>query len=134
MGHAEYNPRKHSSITLRLLEPRTTELVRPSGKVTITGKCTEEEIKASAKKVARLVQRSGHQEAKFVDFRVSSVYAKASVFFPVRLDKLAAKWRRNALYEPEVYCGCVFKTRKPKCTYLITSGGKVMIGGCNSME
>lgn len=133
LRHAEYNPRKHSSITVRLLDPRTTALVRPSGKVNIVGKCNEELIKIAAKKVARLVQRCGHEQAKFVDFRVTSMYAKADLHFPVRLDKLAAKWRRNALYEPEIYCGCVFKTRKPKCTYLVTSGGKVMIGGCSTM-
>jgi len=133
LRHAEYNPRKHSSITVRLLNPRTTALVRPSGKVSVVGKCNEDLIKAAAKKIARLVQRCGHEDAKFANFRVTSMYAKADLHFPIRLDKLASKWRRNALYEPEVYCGCVFKTRKPKCTYLVTAGGKVMIGGCCTM-
>lgn len=133
LRHAEYNPRKHGSITVRLREPRTTALIRPSGKVSVVGACDEDLIKLSAKKVARLVQKCGHEDAKFADFKVTNLYARANVNFPVRLDKLAMKWRRHALYEPETYSGCVFKTRKPKCTYLVTSGGKVMIGGCKTV-
>mmetsp|Transcript_95651 Transcript_95651/g.150571 ORF Transcript_95651/g.150571 Transcript_95651/m.150571 type:complete len:356 (-) Transcript_95651:109-1176(-) len=134
LRHAEYNPRKHSSITLRLLEPRATALVRMSGKVSIVANCDKEAIKLGAKKVARLIQRAGQKDAKFVDFRVTSVGAQADMQFPIRVDKLAEKWRRNATYEPEVYSGCVFKTRVPPCTYLVTAGGKVKICGCKSLQ
>jgi transcription initiation factor TFIID TATA-box-binding protein len=134
LRHAEYNPRKHSSITLRLLEPRATALVRASGKVSIVANCTKEVIKQGAKKVARMIQRTGQQDVKFVDFRVTSVGAQADCLFPIRIDKLAEKWRRNAAYEPEVYSGCVFKTRVPPCTYLVTAGGKVKICGCQNMQ
>lgn len=134
LRHAEYNPRKHSSITLRLLEPRATALVRASGKVTIVANVDKETIKRGAKKVARLIQRTGQKDARFVDFRVTSVGAQADLLFPIRVDKLAAEWRRNAAYEPEIYSGCVFKTRVPPCTYLVTAGGKVKICGCQNMQ
>nr|AAL24503.1 TATA box-binding protein-like protein [Crypthecodinium cohnii] len=136
LRHAEYNPRKHSSLTLRLVEPRATAMVRSSGVVSITGVLDLDELKQSAKKVARLVQRSGegHEKVKFAGFTICSILAKASMGFPIRLDQLAAKWRRNALYEPELYCGCIFRTTRPKCTYLLTSGGKVMISGFRNME
>jgi len=133
LRNAEYNPRKQPCVTIRLRDSNTA-LVRPSGKVSLMGKCTEDEMKLSAKHIARLVQRCGHPQAKFVDFRISNIGAMADVQFPVRLDRLAMKWRHNATYEPEIYCGVVFKTRKPKCNYNITAGGKVKIGGCNSME
>jgi len=133
--NAEYNPRKHGSITVRLFDPRSTALVRAGGTVTISGKVTAEELKASAKKVARLVQRCGYEkEAKFAEFNVTSILCKADLNFPVRLEVLASRWRRNALYEPEIYCGCVFRTRHPRVTYLITAGGKVMISGLRKME
>lgn len=132
--HAEYNPRKHSSITVRLLDPRATAMVRASGVVTITGVTDQEQLKAAAKKVTRLIQRTGHDQAKFSGYAVCSVLAKATMDFPVRLDHLAAKYRRNALYEPELYCGCVFRTQRPRCTFLLTSGGKVMVSGFKSME
>mmetsp|Transcript_88306 Transcript_88306/g.248679 ORF Transcript_88306/g.248679 Transcript_88306/m.248679 type:complete len:289 (+) Transcript_88306:80-946(+) len=133
--NAEYNPRKHGSITLRLVEPRATALVRASGVCSITGsKISEEDLKASAKKVARLVQRCGHDDAKFVGYSVISVLCKANMHFPIRLDVLAMRWRRHAVYEPEMYCGCVFRTRQPKRTYLITAGGHVMISGCRNVD
>lgn len=133
--NAEYNPRKHGSITIRLFDPRTTALVRQSGVVTITGKVSEEALKSSAKKVARLVQRCGYQEQiRFADYAVTSMLCSADLRFPVRLDALATRWRRNALYEPEFFSNCVFRCRKPRVVYLVTAGGKVTISGLRKME
>lgn len=135
--HAEYNPRKHTSITVRLLNPRVTALVRHSGTVMLSSSaqsCSEEALKKSAKKVARLVQRAGNPTARFADYRISSILCKADLGFPVRLDQLATKFRRNALYEPEFFSNCVFRTKKPKCTYLITAGGKVSVSGLRTMD
>lgn len=129
LRHAEYNPRKHSSITIRMLEPRTVALVRQSGSVSITGTTDEHELKLAAKKVARLIQRAGVKDAKFAGYSISTMLCRSSMGFPVRLDALAARWRKHAIYEPELYCGCVFRTAQPRCTYLITAGGKVMISG-----
>ncbi|CAK9100243.1 TATA-box-binding protein (TATA sequence-binding protein) (TBP) (TATA-binding factor) (TATA-box factor) (Transcription initiation factor TFIID TBP subunit) [Durusdinium trenchii] len=72
--------------------------------------------------------------ARFADYGISSILCKADLGFPVRLDQLASKFRRNALYEPEFFCSCVFRTKKPKCTYLVTAGGKVSISGLRTME
>lgn len=131
---AEYNPRKHSSVSMRLRDPRATALVRASGKVSIAAKATEEELKSSAKKVARLIQRCGHEgKARFCSYRVVSILAKARFGFPVRLDALAEEWPRNAVYEPEVYCSCVFRTIEPKVSYNVTSGGMVTISGLREM-
>lgn len=133
LRNAEYNPRKQPCVCIRLRDGNTA-LVRASGKVSLMGKCNQEDIKLSSKHVARLIQKCGYPEAKFADFKVVNIGCVADVQFPVRLDRLASKWRRNATYEPEIYCGVVFKTKKPKCNYNITSGGKVKIGGCNTLE
>mmetsp|Transcript_46448 Transcript_46448/g.104395 ORF Transcript_46448/g.104395 Transcript_46448/m.104395 type:complete len:276 (+) Transcript_46448:56-883(+) len=127
--NAEYNPRKHPSVTIRLLDPRTTALVRTSGIVTLQGRADEEQLRNSAKKIARLVQRCGYPEAKFAEYAVTSIMAKVDLGFPIRLEALATKWRRNAMYEPEIFCSCVFRTRNPPACYLVSSGGKVVISG-----
>jgi len=134
LRNAEYNPRKCGSITVRMLEPRVVACIRTSGSCSITGTTDLQELKLAAKKVVRLIQRAGLEEAKFANYMITTMICKASMGFPVRLNELAAKWHRNALYEPELYCGCVFRTRKPKATYLVTAGGKVMISGCRNME
>eukprot|EP00931_Biecheleriopsis_adriatica_P052075 TRINITY_DN30262_c0_g1_i2.p1 TRINITY_DN30262_c0_g1~~TRINITY_DN30262_c0_g1_i2.p1 ORF type:complete len:322 (+),score=84.77 TRINITY_DN30262_c0_g1_i2:50-967(+) len=134
LRHAEYNPRKHTSITVRLFDPKATALVRASGIVQLSSSAVPgEELKRSAKKLARLVQRCGHEEAKFADYKVTSILCKADLKFPVRLEALASRFRKNALYEPEFFCSCVFRTRKPRCTYLVTAGGKVSISGLKTM-
>lgn len=135
LRHAEYNPRKHSSITVRLMEPKCTAMIGAQGSVVLIASLPEDELKRAAKRFARMVQRCGYEEeAKFADYRITSTLFKADLGFPVRLDLLAAKWRRNALYEPEFCCSCVFRTRVPKVTYLVTHGGKVTINGTRSVS
>mmetsp|Transcript_45346 Transcript_45346/g.120250 ORF Transcript_45346/g.120250 Transcript_45346/m.120250 type:complete len:278 (-) Transcript_45346:200-1033(-) len=134
LRHAEYNPRKNSSISVRLFNPRVHALLHGSGAVSVVGSTTIDDLKLSAKRVARLVQRCGYPDAKFDCYRLTSLMAKADLHFPVRLDALAMKWRKNAVYEPEMYCGCVFRVKDPLCTLLVTAGGKVMVTGLTSLE
>merc|ERR1712039_684970 len=132
------NPRSHPSITLRLVEtPKATALVRASGAVTVSGGpgTTEQSLKRAAKKVARLVQKCGYEhKVVFADYRVTGLLCKVDLGFPVRLDRVASVYRRNALYEPEIYNGCVFRTTQPRATCLITHGGRVMISGLRKMD
>jgi len=129
LRHAEFNPRKHGSLTLRLLDPKVTALIRQSGAVTVSGSLNLDELKLGAKKVARLVQKAAHPEAKFKGYEVSTQNFQATFDFPIRLDEFARKWRRHACYEPELYCGCVFRTTRPKAAYLLTAGGAVSVSG-----
>eukprot|EP00927_Polykrikos_kofoidii_P037909 TRINITY_DN32113_c0_g1_i1.p1 TRINITY_DN32113_c0_g1~~TRINITY_DN32113_c0_g1_i1.p1 ORF type:complete len:302 (-),score=32.50 TRINITY_DN32113_c0_g1_i1:176-952(-) len=132
--HAEYNPRKHGSITVRLMNPRTTALIRASGSCAITGTMSDpEELKHSGKKVARLVQRCG-MAVKFTEWKVCSLLCKVDLGFPVRLDSLTARYRLFAIYEPETYSGCIFKLRKPRWTYNITAGGKMILTGIKNIQ
>lgn len=135
---AEFNPRKHSCVTVRLVNPRATALVRTSGVCSISGAISSQAdldtMRFSAKKVARLVQRCGQDEVRFAEYSVSSLLCKVTLHFPVDLRRLAVEYRRFAVYEPETYCGCVFKMAKPKWTYLITAGGRVMISGVRKLE
>jgi len=134
LRNAEYNPRKQESLTLRLQSPRTTVLMRSSGACTILSASSEEQLRRSARKVVKLVQKCGLPDARLDNYDICSIGAKVDLGFPVRLEQLAAKWRRHALYEPELYCGCVFRMRSPKATFQITAGGKMTIMGLKRME
>merc|ERR1711933_447803 len=102
--NAEYNPRRGSSVTLRLLDPKATGRIRESGKVVISGRrgITSDELKRAAKKITRIVQKSGHEEAKCSLFRFTISDFKTDLPLPVRLEALARKWWQHAFYEPEV--------------------------------
>merc|ERR1712241_118443 len=126
---AEYNPRKHPSVTIRLPDPPVTALVSASGIVMLQGKTDEEQQRKAALRVARLVQKCGHVDVRCTNFSVTSIMCKVDLHFPVRIDRLAQTWRRHAMYEPEIFCSCVFWTRNPKACYLVSAGGKVTISG-----
>lgn len=125
--NCEYNPRVSAAAKIRLLNPRATTIVRPSGCVAIHGGADPEELKHSARRVARLVQKSGHEEASCKAFKVSNSQFKADLRFPVRLETLARKWQHHAFYEPEVNQGCIFRMRRPPCTLHVFASGKVVI-------
>merc|ERR550514_33551 len=100
----------------------------------VHGSHSEEDVKVGAKRIARLIQKCGHEGAHFSGFAITSLMARADLPFPVRLDQLASSsWRRHALYEPEIYCGCVFRIMKPSLTFQVTAGGKVMVSGTRSV-
>lgn len=135
---AEFNPRKRSAVTLRMIDPVCTASIRETGSCSMSAKisCPEDEqlIKRNAKKLVRLMQKLGYAEAKCADWKVSSMLFRVPLTFPVNLKRIALEWRRNAVYEPETYCGCIFKLAQPQFTYLITHGGRIIISGCRKIE
>uniref|UniRef100_A0A7S0ALB8 TATA box-binding protein-like 1 n=1 Tax=Pyrodinium bahamense TaxID=73915 RepID=A0A7S0ALB8_9DINO len=133
--NAEYNPRKESALLLRLIKPRVTARITKCGAVTLcSSKITEEQARQVARKVTSIVQKCGHPGAKCCGFQINSFKARANLRFPVRLEKLAEKWRRHVLYEPEVTSSAFFYLRRPRCTIGISSGGKLGLSGMKSLE
>lgn len=117
-----------AKVMLRMVEPRVTVAVGEDGTVRL-GWCTLDHAEAirTARRVARMVQRCGHPDAKFLAFRQMSLQAKAQLPFPVRVGELATKWRRRVMYEPDVTGGAVFVLRNPRCTLTFYSTGTVKI-------
>mmetsp|Transcript_43291 Transcript_43291/g.128231 ORF Transcript_43291/g.128231 Transcript_43291/m.128231 type:complete len:268 (-) Transcript_43291:31-834(-) len=133
--NAEYNPRRMNSVTLRLLDPKITAMVRASGSVNVAvARVGCEEMQRGARKVARILQKCDHPSATCENFRFINFRAQANLAFPVRLEALASKWHRHTLYEPEVSPSCYFYLPRPRCTLSVNASGKVSIVGATTYE
>merc|ERR1739845_10030 len=88
---------------------------------------TEEDMKNAARKITRILQKSGHDGAKCKSFKITNTRFQTDLHVPVRLEALAKKWFRHAFYEPDVTASCVFRMQRPPCTLNVFSSGKVII-------
>lgn len=134
--NAELNPRRHHALILRLVEPRVAALVFPCGAVHLSHmKGADEELaRRAARRITCIVQKCGHPEARCSSFRISRRTARAHLPFPVRLDRLALKWKRHALYEPEISPNLFFSVKSPRCTITVTKTGKLLFNGFATMQ
>ncbi|EER14205.1 TATA-binding protein, putative [Perkinsus marinus ATCC 50983] len=133
--NAEYNPRKVNAVVIRFRDPKATAMLYGTGKVMVTGSNSEETAKDAAKKVAKIVIKSGaYPQARFRRFKIENMVASADVRFPIRLEALAYEHRSYCSYEPELYPGLVFRLFEPKVALLIFVSGKIVFTGAKNRD
>ncbi|KAJ4845057.1 hypothetical protein Tsubulata_015498 [Turnera subulata] len=132
--NSEYNPRRFSAVIMRIKEPKTTALIFASGKLVCTGAKSEALSKVAARKYVRIVQKIGHPDVKFINFKVQNIVASCDVQFPIRLERLATMHYKFCTYEPELFPGLVYRMTNPKVSLLIFVSGKVVITGAKKRE
>ncbi len=74
---------------MRIREPKTTALVFNTGKMVITGAKSEQLARLAARKYARIIQKLGFPEVRFLDFKIQNLVGSCDVKFPIRLEGLA---------------------------------------------
>jgi transcription initiation factor TFIID TATA-box-binding protein len=130
--NAEYNPKRFSAVVLRLRHPAATALVFHSGKIMVTGTRTEHDCRLAARKFARLVQKLGNEDARFVSFQIHNMVGTADLRFPVQLERLHADHSQFSTYEPELFPGLVYRHIRPSVALLIFVSGKVVLTGAKT--
>lgn len=121
--------------------PCVTALVRQCGRVLVSGTCSEEDLEKASRTIAKLIKKGQPDKAiGFKNFRIAGSVCTATLDFPIRIDDMAAKYRRTCTYEPEYYSGCHMRVRMDEgesegatenklASLLVTVGGKVTIPG-----
>ncbi|CAH0407067.1 unnamed protein product [Chilo suppressalis] len=127
--NAEYNPKRFAAVIMRIREPRTTALIFSSGKMVCTGAKSEEDSRLAARKYARIIQKLGFYQAKFLDFKVQNMVGSCDVKFPIRLEGLVLTHGQFSSYEPELFPGLIYRMVKPRIVLLIFVSGKVVLTG-----
>jgi len=127
--NCEYNPKRFAAVIMRIREPKTTALIFSSGKMVCTGAKSEEQSRLAARKYARIVQKLGYDEVKFLDFKIQNIVGSCDVQFPIRLEGLAFAHGNFCSYEPELFPGLIYRMVKPKVVLLIFVSGKVVLTG-----
>jgi transcription initiation factor TFIID TATA-box-binding protein len=130
--NAEYNPRKINSCVIRLKSPKCTVMIYAMGKVLVSGAQTYDIAFLAAKKIAKLITKCGFGEGKVTDIRIENMIATGDVKFPIRLEGIANEHRASSSYEPELFCGLVFRLFQPKVSALLFVTGKYTISGAKS--
>jgi len=68
-----------------------------------------------------------------MEYEIINITAKSNLGFKPNLNKLAMNLPHSE-YEPERFSGLIYRTTKPKATFLIFSSGKFIVMGKNEGE
>jgi len=133
--NGEYNPKRFQAVIMRIRIPKATALIFQSGKMVVTGLKNEDDSRLASRKFGRIVQKLGFP-ARFTDYLIRNVVAKADVGFSVDIKALAL--HRNHVhfsrYEPELFPGVVYRILRPKVVLLLFVNGKVILTGARSRD
>ncbi|MHA1612656.1 MAG: TATA-box-binding protein [Promethearchaeota archaeon] len=128
----EYNPEKFPGLVMRNREPKATTLVFSNGKMVITGMKHSDEAKLVASKVIGRVSKIGIKISNPV-ITIQNIVASGDINCSIDLN-LASVVMENAMYEPEVFPGLIYRMKDPKTVFLLFSTGKIVCTGAKNKE
>ena len=136
--NVEYNPSRFYGIVKRFKSPRTTVLIFPDGKLTITGCKSQDECKRAAKKTAKML-RNLHYKPIIKDFRITNIMAtydlkeitvkKTGTI--VNLDELYQTPLQEANYVNEHFTALCCKFNE--ITVIFFTNGKINFTSCKDI-
>ncbi len=128
----EYNPERFPGLIMRIKEPKSTFLIFSTGKMVITGLRRADEASAGVKKVVKYIKKAGINVSN-PEITIQNIVASGDLHTFIDLN-LAAILMDNAMYEPEVFPGLIYRMKEPKTVFLIFSTGKIVCTGAKNKE
>lgn len=127
LPNSEYNPEQYSSLILRV--PEGTFLIPRSGKITLVGIRSEEDIERSFRKFIDTLQELGIScELKPDRINIQNIVVQGEFEEDLDLSSLAIGLRFEKVeYEPEQFPGLVY--REQNAVVLFFASGKFIITG-----
>jgi len=129
---AEYNPERFPGLVMRITDPKATFLIFSTGKMVITGLRRADEASAGVKKIVKSIKKAGINVSNPV-ITVQNIVASGDLHTFIDLN-MAAIVMENAMYEPEVFPGLIYRMKDPKTVFLIFSTGKVVCTGAKNKK
>ena len=138
--NSEYNPKRFNALIMRSVKPKAVALIFDSGKIIVTGATTEEDSRAAARKIIKILRNCGFKVG-YKSFEIINIVSSCDVNFPIRLRQLNYDLRykynikgNKVYYEPEVFPGLIYRMEKPKVTVLMFANGKINFVGAKKQE
>ena len=138
--NTEYNPKRFNALIMRSVKPKAVALIFDSGKIIVTGATTEEDSRAAARKIIKILRNCGFKVG-YKSFEIINIVSSCDVNFPIRLRQLNYDLRykynikgNKVYYEPEVFPGLIYRMEKPKVTVLMFASGKINFVGAKKQE
>jgi len=128
----EYNPERFPGLVMRILKPKATILVFSTGKMVVTGMRHAYEAPKVVEKVIKNVKKAGIKVTDPV-ITIQNIVASGNLHTNIDLN-MAAITMDNAMYEPEVFPGLIYRMAEPKTVFLIFSTGKIVCTGAKNKE
>lgn len=129
----EYNPERFPGLIMRLTDPKSTALIFSTGNMVVTGLKEESLIEGSVSRYIDNITRSGISLVGEPEIRVQNIVASGDLHVPIDLND-ATIILNNAVYEPEVFPGLIYRMENPKAVFLIFATGKVVCTGVKKRE
>ena len=128
----EYNPERFPGLVMRITDPKATFLIFSTGKMVITGLRRADEASPGVKKIMKSIKSAGINVSN-PEITIQNIVASGDLHTFIDLNK-AAIIMENAMYEPEVFPGLIYRMADPKTVFLIFSTGKVVCTGAKNKE
>ncbi len=123
----EYNPERFPGLVMRNETPKATSLIFSTGKMVVTGLRKESEAAAAVDKVIERI-RAARIEVSDPEIIIQNIVASGDLHTPIDLN-MAAVVMENAMYEPEVFPGLIYRMPDPKTVFLLFSTGRIVCTG-----
>ena len=128
----EYNPERFPGLVMRITDPKATFLIFSTGKMVITGLRRADEASLGVKKIMKSIKNAGINLSN-PKITVQNIVASGDLHTFIDLN-MAAIVMENAMYEPEVFPGLIYRMKDPKTVFLIFSTGKVVCTGAKNKK
>ena len=129
---AEYNPERFPGLVMRIKDPKATFLIFSTGKMVITGLRRADEASPGVKKIIKSIKNAGINVSN-PEITIQNIVASGDLHTFIDLN-MAAIIMENAMYEPEVFPGLIYRMKDPKTVFLIFSTGKVVCTGAKNKK
>ncbi len=128
--NVQYNPEKFPGLVMRIEKPRGTALIFSTGKMVITGLRAASEADKVVQKIIKNIKKVGI-EIKNPVITVQNIVASGDLHTNIDLN-MATVVMDDAMYEPEVFPGLIYRMQDPKTVFLVFSTGRIVCTGAKT--
>jgi len=132
-ANVEYRPKRFPGLVFRLKRPKTATLIFSSGKMVCTGAKSAMIARRAVRKVVKELRKGGIIILNDPTITIENMVGTANIFGEVELEMAAAELD-NAMYEPEMFPGMIYRMKNPRVVLLIFASGKIVITGGKSFK
>ena len=141
LDNVRYDKKKFSAAIKRIKDPKCSILIFNNGKLIITGCKSEDQCNIVSQKIAESIQRIGY-EVRITDRSVKNLVGSIDYGSNIDLFTLAKSIGPNASFEPELFPGLIFSSKKinikdgdkQNCKITVFRSGKINITGTKTKE
>ncbi|MBN2151282.1 MAG: TATA-box-binding protein [Candidatus Lokiarchaeota archaeon] len=129
----EYNPERFPGLVMRVEDPKATILIFSTGKMVVTGLRQASEAETVVNNVINKMKKAKVNIKNEPEITIQNIVASGDLHTSIDLNE-AAIIMENAMYEPEVFPGLIYRMQEPKTVFLIFSTGRIVCTGGKTKE